>query len=83
MIDGVATPVRIRMEDKESGDWSEMQLSDVRYDAQVPDELFAGLRRELGEGFRTSIRVLCPRPEWKHLIRAALTHRAHRKYWMS
>jgi hypothetical protein len=40
LIDGIPTPVRIHMEDKESGDWSEIQVIDVQYDADVPDEVF-------------------------------------------
>lgn len=40
VIDGIPTPIRIRMEDKQSGEWSEIQVTDVQYDAQIPDEVF-------------------------------------------
>lgn len=39
-IDGIPTPMRIRMEERREGGFSEMQVSDVRYGAQVPDSLF-------------------------------------------
>ena len=39
-IDGVPTPLRIVMEDKQAGTSSELRFSSVRYDVAVPDELF-------------------------------------------
>jgi hypothetical protein len=39
-IDGVPTPLHIRMEDKQTGASTELQVSNVRYDAEIPDSLF-------------------------------------------
>jgi hypothetical protein len=39
-IDGVPTPLRIVMEDKQEGSSTELEVSHVRYDAQIPDDLF-------------------------------------------
>ena len=40
VIDGVPTTLRIIMEDKQEGTSSELRVSNVRYDAKVPDDLF-------------------------------------------
>jgi outer membrane lipoprotein-sorting protein len=40
VIDGVPTELRIRMEDKFQGTSTELRVSNVRYDATIPDELF-------------------------------------------
>lgn len=40
VIDGVPTVLRMVMEDKQAGTSSELRVSDVRYDAKIPDELF-------------------------------------------
>lgn len=40
VIGGVPTPLAIVMEDKQAGTSSELRVSSVRYDAQVPDGLF-------------------------------------------
>jgi hypothetical protein len=40
VIDGTPTALRVGMEDKLTDSSSEMRLSEVRYDAPVPDELF-------------------------------------------
>jgi outer membrane lipoprotein-sorting protein len=39
-IGGVPTPLRIRMEDKQTGASTELRVSNVRYDADIPDSLF-------------------------------------------
>jgi hypothetical protein len=39
-IDGVPTPMRVRVDDVQSGDWSELKVSALNYDANVPDDLF-------------------------------------------
>ncbi len=40
VIDGVPTALRIVMENKQEGTSSELRVSNVRYDAKVPDDLF-------------------------------------------
>jgi outer membrane lipoprotein-sorting protein len=40
VINGVPTVLRIRMEDHFQGTSTELRVSDVRYDATIPDELF-------------------------------------------
>jgi outer membrane lipoprotein-sorting protein len=39
-VEGVPTPVRISMEDKQTGNSTSLRVSNVRYDVQIPDELF-------------------------------------------
>jgi len=39
-VDGVQTPLRITMEDREEGTKTELTVSAVRYDATIPDEVF-------------------------------------------
>jgi outer membrane lipoprotein-sorting protein len=39
-VQGVPTPVRISMEDKQTGNSTELRASNVRYDVQIPDQLF-------------------------------------------
>jgi hypothetical protein len=39
-IDGVPTPLWISMEDLQAGSSSKIEVSDVRYDVDVPDTLF-------------------------------------------
>jgi hypothetical protein len=39
-IDGVPTPIRIQMQDLQGKSSTEMRVSDVRYDVEVPDALF-------------------------------------------
>src|SRR5437667_9260141 len=39
-VDGVATPFRVRMEDREEGGSTELTIKDIRYDVEVPDALF-------------------------------------------
>ena len=39
-VDGVATPFRVRMEDREAGGSTELTIKDVRYDVEVSDALF-------------------------------------------
>jgi hypothetical protein len=39
-INGTPTPLRIRMQDKEEGGSTEIDVSEVRYDVDVPDSLF-------------------------------------------
>jgi outer membrane lipoprotein-sorting protein len=41
VIDGVPTPLRVRMVDNEEGGSTELDVSKVRYDIQIPDALFA------------------------------------------
>jgi outer membrane lipoprotein-sorting protein len=43
-IDGVPTPLRIVMEDKQEGSSTEFKVRQVRYDVQIPDDLFDPLR---------------------------------------
>ncbi len=43
-IDGVPTPLRIRMEDKQAGTSTEIQVRNLRSDAQLPEEIFDPLR---------------------------------------
>jgi len=40
VIDGVPTVLRIRMEDKQQDMDTELRVSEVRYDAAIPDDLF-------------------------------------------
>jgi Outer membrane lipoprotein-sorting protein len=40
VIDGVPTPLDIVMEDKQEGTSTELRISEVQYDAKIPDELF-------------------------------------------
>jgi hypothetical protein len=39
-IDGVLTPMKVRIEDVQSGDWSELVVNDLHYDVQVPEAVF-------------------------------------------
>ena len=39
-IDGVPTPMRVRVDDVQSDDWSEYKVDDLHYDVQIPDEIF-------------------------------------------
>jgi outer membrane lipoprotein-sorting protein len=39
-IDGTPTPLRIRMENRQTGDTSEIRVTAVRYNADIPDALF-------------------------------------------
>ena len=39
-IDGVPTPIRIQMKDLQGKSSTEMRVSDVNYDAKIPDTLF-------------------------------------------
>ena len=39
-IDGVLTPMKVRIEDVQSGDWSELVVNDLHYDVQVPEGVF-------------------------------------------
>ena len=39
-VDGVPTPMHVRIDDVQSGDWSDYTLSDVKYDAQLSDDVF-------------------------------------------
>ena len=39
-IDGVPTPLRLRMVDKHEGGSTEINVSEVRYDIDIPDSLF-------------------------------------------
>lgn len=41
VINGVPTPLVIRMEDRQGRTSTELQVSEVRYDVEIPDELFA------------------------------------------
>jgi hypothetical protein len=43
-IDGVPTSLHIVMEDKQEGSSTELKISQVRYDAPIPDDLFDPLR---------------------------------------
>jgi hypothetical protein len=43
-INGVPTPLRIRMQDKQEGGSTEIDVSEVRYDVDVPDSLFDPVR---------------------------------------
>jgi len=40
------------------------------------DELFNGLKKELGDNFSKKIKVICHVPEWRKLIQAALKYRS-------
>jgi len=40
-IDGVWTPVVQRMADVQEKHWSEIELSDVKYNADIPDDTFS------------------------------------------
>jgi hypothetical protein len=40
VIDGIPTPLRIRMHDLQADSTTELQMSEVRYDVEVPDALF-------------------------------------------
>ena len=39
-IDGVATPQHLRMDDKQGGGYTEIDVGDVRYGVDIPDSLF-------------------------------------------
>lgn len=40
IIDGIPTPLRIRMHDVQQDSTTELQMSEVRYDVELPDALF-------------------------------------------
>jgi hypothetical protein len=40
IIDGVPTVLRMRMEDRQQNTSTELRVSEVRYDATIPDDLF-------------------------------------------
>lgn len=40
VIDGVPTPLRIRMQDLQQGRTTELQVSEIRFDVDLPDALF-------------------------------------------
>jgi outer membrane lipoprotein-sorting protein len=40
VIDGVPTPLRIRMHDRQQGTTTELQMSKVRFDVDLPNTLF-------------------------------------------
>lgn len=40
VVDGVPTPMHVRMDDVESGDWSDYRVDDLQYDVSVPDAVF-------------------------------------------
>jgi len=39
------------------------------------DELFGGLREELGGDFKKKVKVKCEKHEWRRLITSVLEHR--------
>jgi outer membrane lipoprotein-sorting protein len=39
-IDGVWTPLKQKIEDVQEKHWSELEMTDVKYNAQLPDEVF-------------------------------------------
>jgi outer membrane lipoprotein-sorting protein len=39
-IDGVPTPMRMQMKDLQGKSSTELRVSDIRYDVEVPDALF-------------------------------------------
>jgi len=39
-VDGVSTPFRVRMEDRQEGGSTELTIKDIRYDVEVSDALF-------------------------------------------
>jgi hypothetical protein len=39
-IDGMWTPVKQKIEDVQEKHWSELEMSDIKYNAQLPDEVF-------------------------------------------
>lgn len=39
-IDGIWTPLRQKIEDVQEKHWSELEMSDIKYNAQLPDETF-------------------------------------------
>jgi len=43
-IDGVPTPIRIEMKDLQGKSSTELQISAVRYDGEIPDEVFDPLQ---------------------------------------
>lgn len=43
-INGVPSPLRIRMEDKQTGNSTELRVRNLHYDVHLPDELFDPLR---------------------------------------
>jgi len=49
-IEGIPTPMRVRIDDVQSGDWSEFRVSALTYDVDVPDEVFEPARlREVAQ----------------------------------
>jgi outer membrane lipoprotein-sorting protein len=46
-VDGVPTPMRVRVDDLESHDWSTYELSDLHYDVTLSDDLFDPARLPL------------------------------------
>jgi uncharacterized protein len=39
-VNGVPTPMHVRVDDLESGDWSDYRVDDLQYDVSVPDAIF-------------------------------------------
>jgi len=50
VIDGVPTPIRIQMKDLQGKSSTEIRVSDVRYDVEVPDALFDPLALPMAAG---------------------------------
>ncbi len=44
VIDGVPTPLVMRMQDRQAGTSTELRVSEVRHDVDIPDEFFASER---------------------------------------
>jgi outer membrane lipoprotein-sorting protein len=40
VVDDVPTPMHVRMDDLESGDWSDYRVTELQYEVSVPDEVF-------------------------------------------
>lgn len=44
VVDGIPTPIHFRMEDKQMGGSTDVQVTDVHYQVDLPDELFQPVR---------------------------------------
>jgi len=40
VVDGIPTPMHVRVDDVQSKNWSDYKLDDLHYDVKVPDEIF-------------------------------------------
>ncbi|MGE0826186.1 MAG: outer membrane lipoprotein-sorting protein [Candidatus Binatia bacterium] len=63
-IDGVPTPIRIQMKDLQGKSSTEMRVSDVTYDATIPDALFDPMQ----------LPVAANSPVWQSVAQGTMSH---------